>query len=58
MSNDPEAARLDQTDLIGRILKMVSYTIREGDLGMDVPVAGENTARATSSRATRMARPF
>ena len=35
----------DRTDLIGRILKIVSYPVREDDLGMDVPVAGENMAR-------------
>lgn len=55
VSSNPEATRSDRTDLIGRVLKTVSYTIREDDLDMYLPVAGEEHAAFSNEEAAKAA---
>ena len=55
MSGNPGAAGPGRTDLIGRVLKTVSYTIREDDLDMYVPVAGEKHAAFLDDEAAKAA---
>ena len=53
MSENPGTAGPDRTDLIGRVLKPVSYTIREDDLDMYLPVAGEEHAAFSNDEAAK-----
>lgn len=53
MSGNPGAAEPDRADLIGRVLKTVSYTIREDDLQMYLPVAGEEHAAFSNDEAAK-----
>ena len=55
MSGNPGATGPGRTDLIGRVLKTVSYTIREDDLDMYLPVAGEEHAAFLDDEAAKAA---